>query len=337
MISIMPKKPKVYLAIGLAAAAASLALSSCADPYGGGGYASDGYSSGYPGYGSPSYGSGYSSGYGQGYGYGGSSFSTTTFISTSSPRWGYDPSVRAYYDYNRRAYYDPYLYGYYPVGYRPVVVYAAPHPYGWRPGYTTIAPPSRITSVTLRNYDRHSAYRRSDYSWARQVEAASSGDPRRDPRQDDIRGGRPTYPPGNQRTSYPQTYQPGSQRPSYPQTYQPGSQRPVYESNSQRPTYSTGSQRPTYQNERTAPIDPLYSTGTQGRSSSQGRGDARVQGVQPAALTREMANQPVQATSGGVGRPTKVKPANRGTQTSEEAIEEARRNAAPAQGGGRFR
>jgi hypothetical protein len=323
MVSVMAKKPKSFLAIGLAATAASLALSSCADPYyGGGGYASGGYSSGYPGYGS-SYGAGYSSGYGQGYGYGGSSFSTTTFISTSSPRWGYDPSVRAYYDYNRRAYYDPYLYGYYPVGYRPVVVYAAPHPYGWRPGYTTIAPPSRITSVTLSNYDRHSAYRRSDYSWARQIEAAPAADPRRNPRQfdtRDTRGGRPTYQQGNQRPTYPQTYQ-------------------------------QGSQRPTYQSERAAPIDPLYSTSTQGRSNSSqgraattqqpyvqpGRGDVRVQGVQPAAMTREMTNQPLQTASGGVGRPTKVKPANRGTQTAEEAIEEARSNGASAQGSGRFR
>lgn len=127
------------------AMAASLAFSSCEyDPY---------YSSGY---------------YGAGYGYGGRSFSTATFIATTDPYWGYDPHVRAYYDYRRRAYYDPYLYGYYPSGYRPVAVSVAPHPYGWRPGRTRIAPPSRVTSVTLRNYeDRHGAYRRSGLRWAR--------------------------------------------------------------------------------------------------------------------------------------------------------------------------
>jgi hypothetical protein len=314
MVLIMSKKPNSYLAIGLAAVAGSLALSSCADPYGGGGYASGGYASGgYPagGYASSGY------GYGQGYGYGGSSFSTTTFIATSSPRWGYDPSVRAYYDYNRRAYYDPYLYGYYPIGYRPVVVYGAPHPYGWRPGYNRIAPPSRVTSITLSNYDRRSAYRSSDYSWARQVEAAPA--PRRDSRQYDSRQYESRqYDSRDHRSSYPSGSQP---RQGYPQTYQ---------------------------GERNAPLDPRYSTGTQGRPSSQGRVTATtqqpyVQSAKPedgraqgsGVASRRVVTPPTQAASGGVGRPTSkpdkaLRPSNRGTQTAEDALEEARRNGAPA-------
>lgn len=140
------------IAMAALAAAAALALSSCADPY----YATD-----------------YGASYGDGYGYGGATFSSATFIATGDPRWGYDPYSRAYYDYGRRAYYDPYLYGYYPIGYRPIVVRGAPHPYGWRPGRTRIAPPARITNVTLRDYDdRHGSYRRSGQPWAREVEPA---------------------------------------------------------------------------------------------------------------------------------------------------------------------
>jgi hypothetical protein len=154
------KKNLHLIATGALAAAAALALSSCADPY---------YTS---------YGASY--GYGAGYGYGGTGFSSATFISTGNPRWAYDPYSRAYYDFSRRAYYDPYLYGYYPIGYRPVVVQAAPHPYGWRPGRTRIAPPARVTNVTLRNYDdRHGAYRRSGQTWARQVEQGPVYDTRR--------------------------------------------------------------------------------------------------------------------------------------------------------------
>ena len=76
---------------GFLAGIAALAVSSCAyDPY---------YSGG----------TSYSGGYGSGYGYGGSNFSTSFFVSTGSPRWGYDPYAGAYYDYTRRCYYDPYL------------------------------------------------------------------------------------------------------------------------------------------------------------------------------------------------------------------------------------
>jgi hypothetical protein len=115
-----------------------------------------------------SYSTGYDRGYGSGYGYGGSNFSTSLFVSTGDPRWGYDPSCYSYYDYTRRSYYDPYLYGYYPVGYRPPVIVGVPHPYGYRRTYCP--PPSRVTNVTLVNYsNRESAYRNSNHSWARQV------------------------------------------------------------------------------------------------------------------------------------------------------------------------
>lgn len=129
--------------------AISLLFSSCAyDPY----YSSAG---------------GY---YGDGYGYGGSSFSTSLFVTTGDPRWGYDPYTYCYYDYGSRRYYDPYLYGYYPVGYRPYGVYGVPHPYGWRPGHGHCPPPRTVRNVTVVNYrNRESAYRNSNYSWARQV------------------------------------------------------------------------------------------------------------------------------------------------------------------------
>jgi hypothetical protein len=152
------KKPLFYLAGILAA----LAFSSCAyTPY------------------DPYYEPSYSVGYGEGYGYGGRSFSTSLFISTGDSRWGYDPGCHSYYDYHRRCYYDPYLYGYYPVGYRPAFVYGTPHPYGWSPGRNTIRPPSRVTNITISNYrDRESSYRSSNYSWSRQVEPRPGTDDR---------------------------------------------------------------------------------------------------------------------------------------------------------------
>lgn len=122
----------------------------------------------YDPYYSTSVGGSYSTGF-----YGGSG-STSLFVSTGDPRWGYDPSCFSYYDYQRRSYYDPYLYGYYPVGFRPPVVYGAPHPYGWRPGSGICRPPSRVTNVTISNYrNRESAYRNSSYGWARQVSQPS--------------------------------------------------------------------------------------------------------------------------------------------------------------------
>ncbi len=107
-------------------------------------------------------------GYGYGHGYGGSSFSTSFFWNTGDPRWGYDPYARSYYDFNRRAYYDPYLYGYYPVGYRPPILVGVPHPVGYRQGWCP--PPRRVTNVTVVNYrNRESAYRNTRHSWARNV------------------------------------------------------------------------------------------------------------------------------------------------------------------------
>ena len=153
------------LAIG---AAFVLALGSCAyDPY----YTVGGsYSTGYGGYDG-----GY--GYGSGYGYGNSGFSTSLFVSTGDPRWGYDPYCYSYYDYTRRCYYDPYLYGYYPIGYRPPFIGGVPHPRGYSRSYCP--PPSRVTSVTLANYsNRESAYRNSGYSWARQVRQQPMTQPR---------------------------------------------------------------------------------------------------------------------------------------------------------------
>lgn len=145
----------VAAAVGITAA---FAFSSCAyDPY----YSSVGGS--------------YSSGYGEGYGYGGSSFSTSLFVSTGDPRWGYDPSCYSYYDYRSRRYYDPYLYGYYPIGYRPRVVYGVPHPHGWSPGRGYCPPPRTVRNVTVVNYhNRESAYRNSNYSWANRVHGQTS-------------------------------------------------------------------------------------------------------------------------------------------------------------------
>ena len=108
--------------------------------------------------------------YGHGYGYGSSSFSTSVFIGTGNPQWGYDPNCYSYYDYRRRCYYDPYLNGYYPIGYRPPVVYGVPHPYGWQQGDSYCRPPSRVTNVTVINYrNRADSYRNSSYNWAKQV------------------------------------------------------------------------------------------------------------------------------------------------------------------------
>jgi len=152
---------------GAAIGLAIVTLSSCAyDPYYGSS-AGVSYSSG-----------GSSLGYGDGYGYGNSSFSTSIFVSTGNPRWGYDPYTYSYYDYTRRAYYDPYLYGYYPVGFRPYRVYGVPHPHGWRPGRGYCPPPSRIRSTTLSGYrNRESLYRNTNYSWARSARQDQSRGP----------------------------------------------------------------------------------------------------------------------------------------------------------------
>lgn len=124
-----------------------------------------------PAYSTTSVGGSYSSGgYGDGYGYGGSSFSTSVFVGTGDPRWGYDPYCYSYYDYSSRRYYDPYLNGYYPIGYRPPVVYGVPHPGGWRPGHGYCPPPRYVSRGYVSDYrNREGRYRNSDYRWAKQV------------------------------------------------------------------------------------------------------------------------------------------------------------------------
>lgn len=149
-----------WLLAGIVAGISALAVSSCAyDPYySGGSYSTVG------------------GGFGDGYGYGGSSFSTSFFVSTGNPRWGYDPYAGAYYDYTRRCYYDPYLYGYYPRGYRPRYVHGAPHPHGWSRGRNRIAPPSRIRSHNLNNYhNRGERYRGLGRDWSRNVRVNAPG------------------------------------------------------------------------------------------------------------------------------------------------------------------
>lgn len=103
--------------------------------------------------------------YSTGYGHGGRAFSTTTFVATGDPRWGYDPYCHSYFDYRRRAYYDPFLNGYYPVGYRPQVIHGRSHPHGWRPGSGYCRPPGKVRNVTIKNHhNRESAYRHSGHT-----------------------------------------------------------------------------------------------------------------------------------------------------------------------------
>lgn len=120
-----------------------------------------------------SVGGSYSSDYSGGSSYGGSSFSTSLFVSTGDPHWRYDPSTYCYFDNRSNRFYDPYLNGYYPVRYRPPVVIGVPHPYGWRPGSGYCPPPRGVNNVTVVNYrNRESSYRHSNYSWANQVHQA---------------------------------------------------------------------------------------------------------------------------------------------------------------------
>ena len=148
-------KMKRLILLGLLVGSAALAVSSCAyDPY---------YSS-----------SSYSSGFGYGRGYGSTNFSTSVFVSTGNPRWGYDPYAGCYYDYTRRSYYDPHLYGYYPVGYRPRYVYGAPHPYGWSRGSGYCPPPKRIRRHMIENCDnRAESYRSLGRDWSDDVRVSA--------------------------------------------------------------------------------------------------------------------------------------------------------------------
>lgn len=163
-----------YMLFGLTLGLSAFAVSSCA----------------YDSYSSSSYG-----GYGDGYGYGSSSFSTSFFVSTGNPRWGYDPYAGCYFDHSRRAYYDPFLNGYYPVGYRPRYVSGAPHPHGWRRGKGYLPPPNGVRSYNLTNYrDRASRYRGLGRDWSRNVVTEGGRDGRgqfenRDGRRGGFQGG----------------------------------------------------------------------------------------------------------------------------------------------------
>ena len=186
------KKPLSLLAAG----AAALLISSCAyDPY----YTAES-----------------SYGYGGGYGGGYSGYSSSIFISTGDSRWGYDPSCHSYYDYSRRAYYDPFLYGYYPVGYRPPIVYGVPHPHGWRPGYCP--PPGRVRDYHLSDYrNREGLYRRGNFSWSGQVRQRDQGgriDPSRFDRRTGDRDGRESRD-GNRFVQRPGGGNDGGRRPDF--------------------------------------------------------------------------------------------------------------------------
>lgn len=142
---ILDMKIKCHALFGLFVGFAALAGSSCTyDPY----YSTSSYSSGY----------------------GSSNFSTSVFVSTGNPRWGYDPYAHCYYDYTRRSYYDPYLCGYYPVGYRPRCVVGVPHPHGWSRGRGYCPPPTRIRSHTITDCDnRAESYRELGRDWSGNV------------------------------------------------------------------------------------------------------------------------------------------------------------------------
>ena len=212
-----------------------------------------------PAYTSTSIGGGYSSGgygYGNGYGYGGSGFSTSFFVSTGNPQWGYDPYAQAYYDYRRRAYYDPYLYGYYPVGYRPPILVGCPHPYGYRPG--RYCPPPRVVryNTVPRYHNREASYRASNYDWARQVRKNPAG------------YNRPV-------TNRPEEYRPNYGRSSqgnrtYPsQSRNSGSWRgPVENQNFRNPSRPDSRSRQTYSREQPGSPQRMGQTYVNQRSGS---------------------------------------------------------------------
>ncbi len=249
------KKNLRLLALVAVGAAASLGFSSCAyDPYYGSTSVGGSYSSG----GGYSVGGSYSSGYGDGYGYGGNNFSTSVFVSTGDPRWGYDPYCYSYYDYSRRCYYDPYLNGYYPIGYRPAVVYGVPHPYGWS-GRGYCPPPRHVSNITVVNYrNRESAYHNTNYGWSKQVRQQTPSNNRAQQQRSNqssqnysrpTSSSRPQASGGYQNQSRPQASG-GYQNQSRPQTNQPsrsGSQsasRPQSQSRYNSPVTTYSQQQP---------------------------------------------------------------------------------------------
>lgn len=273
------KKNLRLITLAVSGALLSVGFVSCAyDPY----YSSVGAS--------------YSSGYGGG--------STSVFVSTGDPRWGYDPVSYTYYDYHRRCYYDPYLYGYYPVGYRPPVVYGVPHPYGWRPGSGICRPPSRVTNVTISNYrSRESAYRSSSYGWARQVRQGSSNDSR------DYGSYSPSRSSGyqNQDARPSSGYRPSSQsqyRPSSQPSYRGGSQR----GESTRPEIrgsSSGTSAPRYPSQYNRPVSDVQRGDSSRfqRESSSYRSQPSSPVVQPPSIPRMSPGGSSGRSSGSSERP----------------------------------
>ena len=280
--------------------AIALALGSCAyDPnYMAGGAYSASYEGGQEG--------GY--GYGEGYGYGGSGFSTSVFVSTGDPRWGYDPYCYCYYDYHRRCYYDPYLYGYYPVGYRPMIVLGVPHPHGYSRSYCP--PPTRVMNITLSNYhNRESAYRSSSYAWAHQVrqQAPSHQSQARPPSYQ--RNTPPTYSSNRNQAQPPVAYaQPRGTNSSSNPGVNSGSRRPA-----SQPTNYNPSNRPASQAGLGQVADPQ-----RGRSPSN-QGGARVpsgaaapQRQAPAAAPQRQAPAAAPQRQAPAAAPTKGRSDGRG-------------------------
>ena len=227
----------------------------------------------------------YGAEYGEGHGYGGSGFSTSLFISTGDPRWGYDPYCYSYYDYHRRCYYDPYLHGYYPMGYRPVVVVGVPHPYGYNRSYCP--PPARVSYITLSNYqNREHAYRNSNYSWAPQVRPYH---------------GSPNRQADNQHAAPYSRSQPPSPQPAYPNSGHAG-----YSSNRgqapapMNPSGMSGGSTPNegWRN-RTNPSRPVPA----GSYSAPPRPSPQVNPSQPAHTRAPYAAQPQAAPRVETSRP----------------------------------
>ena len=112
------------------------------------------------------------------YGYGGSSVSTSVFVSTGNPRWVYDPGCFSYYDTTRRCYYDPVLCAYYPAGHRPVLS-GRSHPHGWRHGRAHCPPPSRVRDVCVSRDRLGSASHAHRHHRDATIVSTTHGDPHR--------------------------------------------------------------------------------------------------------------------------------------------------------------
>lgn len=222
---------------------------------------------------------GVSYGTGHGYGYGGSAFSTSFFWSTGNPRWGYDPYSRAYFDYTRRSYYDPWLYGYYPVGYRPPVLVGIPHPSGYRSGWCP--PPRVVNNVTVVNYrQREQAYRQTNHGWARNV------------RYD--RNPRNAGPPATRGAANPQTRRNDGRGDG--QTYDASRRENRGNRNEATPWTGRGSANP-------SAVDPRRNVRGQ-EGATRGAPQTRQSG--PAARQPERYNSPVAAPP-GYSRPAEAR------------------------------